>query len=131
MGVIDPSSNCGCVDGRPAGVWMVDCGCDRPVVRTAGVWMGDPRVCGWVAAGFFAGAILRSPVLQWLGVLSLPVFLLHWPIILYLNWARSKWSKQRWPARLDFGCEFAGTCAKYEDEPWWVPATRSPGGEEG
>lgn len=51
-------------------------------------------------------AFLRHPVVQWLGDLSMSVYLIHYPMAYYLLWANHGKSTLHWPLELD--------CSKYD-----------------
>jgi peptidoglycan/LPS O-acetylase OafA/YrhL len=75
------------------------------------------------------GAALASRPLTWLGDVSMELFLLHWPVMMYFNWARSARGALAWPAGISATCRLTGVCARYVSEPWydaWVDARTLP-----
>lgn len=80
-------------------------------------------------------------MLRALGGVSMELFLVHWPMIMYLNWVRH--SEQRghmgplpwlppghYPDGMSSACAQNAICVQYSDEPWydaWYDARRLPG----
>jgi peptidoglycan/LPS O-acetylase OafA/YrhL len=87
-------------------------------------------VRGGGSGGTLVGSVLASRPLMWLGDISMELFLLHWPLIMYVNWARSRQPSLAWPAGISSTCRLTGTCAQYAGEPWydqWYAARTLPG----
>lgn len=49
--------------------------------------------------------LLRHPVLQSLGTLSMSVYLVHWVLAYYVNWARFGRRSLAWPENDDYTCD--------------------------
>jgi peptidoglycan/LPS O-acetylase OafA/YrhL len=82
------------------------------------------------SGGTWVGRALASRPMTWLGDISMELFLLHWPVMMYVNWARSGQPSLAWPAGISSTCRLTGTCTQYMGEPWygpWFDARTLPG----